>query len=233
MELIFQEDNLLIKTLSAPEEMDAAFRLRHEVFVDELQWVPPSPDKREIDDYDKFAIPLGLFDLSAQTGKDLPLIGYVRLIQSNYPFMVEKEFACLLPKDKPLKKLPDMVESTRICVKKERRADKVGDLDLTIGHLLYKAIYNWCLIHNSRFLVTIIEKRYYRYLKSLFPFEPLGGFLPMGDGVLTGTVLLDWRDFERVSLERRPDFLKWMTTIQVPLPVHAHAPSGLLLHGSY
>lgn len=85
MELIFQEGSYLIKTLSTPEEMDAAFRLRHDVFVDELKWVPPSPDKREIDAYDKFAIPLGLFDLSAQTGEGLQLIGYVRLIQSNYP----------------------------------------------------------------------------------------------------------------------------------------------------
>ena len=231
MELIFQEDNLLIKTLSAPEEMDAAYRLRHDVFVDELKWVPPSPDKREIDDYDKFAIPIGLFDLSAQTGKELPLIGYVRLIQSNYPFMVEKEFACLLPKDKPLKKLPDMVESTRICIKKERRADKVGSLGLTTGHLLYKAIYNWGIIHNSRYLVTIVEKRYYRHLKNFLPFKPLGEFLAMGDGVLTGIVLFDWRD--RASIEKKPDFMEWMTTIQVPLPVHAHAPSGLPLHASY
>ncbi|MEK6598818.1 MAG: acyl-homoserine-lactone synthase [Deltaproteobacteria bacterium] len=233
MELIFQEGSYLIKTLSTHEEMDAAFRLRHDVFVDELKWVPASPDKREIDAYDKFAIPLGLFDLSAQTGDNLPLIGYGRLIQSSYPFMVEKEFASLIPKDKPFKKSPNMVELTRICIKKERRADKVGDLGLTIGHLLYKAVYNLCLIHNSRFLAAVVEKRYYRYLKSLFPFEPVGEFLPMGDGVLAGTVLLDWRDFERVSLERRPDFMEWMTTIQVPLPVHAHAPSGLPLHVSY
>lgn len=233
MELIFQEDNLLIKTLSAPEEMDAAFRLRHEVFVDELKWVPPSPDKREIDNYDKFAIPIGLFDLSAQTGEALPLIGYVRLIQSNYPFMVEKEFACLLPQDKPFKKSSNMVELTRICVKKERRPDKIGSLGLTTGHLLYKAVYNWVLIHNFRFMVAVIEKRYYRYLKSFFPFKPLGEFLPMGDGVSAGTVLLDWRDIERVSLEKRPEFLEWMTNIQVPLPVHAHAPSGLPLHVSY
>ena len=233
MELIFQEDNFLIKTLSAPEEMDAAYRLRHEVFVDELKWVPPSPDGMEKDGYDKFAIPIGLFDMSLQTGGELHLIGFVRLIQSNYPFMVEKEFACLLPKDEPLKKLPDMVESTRICIKKERRADKVGSLGLTTGHLLYKAIYNWCIIHNSRFLATIIEKRYYRHLKSIFPFEPLGEFLRMGDGVLTGIVLLDWRDFEMASHERRPDFMEWMTTIQAPLPLHAHVPSGLPLHASY
>ena len=233
MELIFQEDNLLIKTLSSPEELDAAFRLRHDVFVDELRWVPASPDKREKDAYDKFAIPIGLFDMSGRACEDIQLIGFVRLIQSDYPFMVEKEFASLLPKDKPLKKSSDMIELTRICVKKERRPDKVGSLGLTTGHLLYKATYNWCLIHNSRFLAAVIEKRYYRYLKSLFPFEPLGEFLPMGDGVLAGIVLLDWRDFEMVSLERRPDFLEWMTNIQVPLPVHAHSPSGLPLHGSY
>lgn len=213
--------------------MDAAFRLRHDVFVDELKWVPPSPDGMEKDGYDAFAHSIGIFDLSAQTGKDLQLIGYVRLIQSNYPFMAEKEFSSLIPKDKPLKKLPDMVESTRICVKKERRADKVGNLGLTTGHLLYKAIYNWVLIHNFRFMVAVIEKRYYRHLKSLFPFESLGEFLPMGDGVLAGTVLLDWRNIERISFEKRPDFMEWMTNIQIPVPVYAHAPSVLPLHGTY
>jgi acyl homoserine lactone synthase len=233
MELNFHEGNYLVKTLSTHEEMEAAFRLRHEVFVDELKWVPASPDGMEKDSYDSFAHPIGIFNLSAQTGEELPLIGYVRLIQSNYPFMVEKEFASLIPKDKPFKKLPDMVECTRICIKKERRADKVGSLSLTTGHLLYKAIYNWVLIHNFRFMVAVIEKRYYRHLKSLFPFEPLGGFLQMGDGVLAGTVLLDWRDIEMVSLEKRQDFMEWMTTMPVPLPVHAHAPSGLLLHGTY
>lgn len=35
MELILQEGDYLIKTLSTHEEMETAFRLRHEVFVDE------------------------------------------------------------------------------------------------------------------------------------------------------------------------------------------------------
>ncbi|MBI5892273.1 MAG: hypothetical protein HZB79_01240 [Deltaproteobacteria bacterium] len=43
MELIFQEGSYLIKTLSTHEEMEAAYRLRHEVFVDELKWVPACP----------------------------------------------------------------------------------------------------------------------------------------------------------------------------------------------
>jgi N-acyl-L-homoserine lactone synthetase len=43
MELIFREGNFLIKTLSAYEELEAAFRLRHEVFCEELKWVPCSP----------------------------------------------------------------------------------------------------------------------------------------------------------------------------------------------
>lgn len=232
MELIFQEGSYLIKTLSTHEEMDAAFRLRHDVFVDELQWVTASPDGMEKDGYDSFAHPIGIFDLSAQTGKDLQLIGYVRLIPAPQPFMIEKEFACLLPKNKPFRKLSSMAESTRICVKKECRRSLL-ESSLTIGHLLYKAIYQWCLMQDIRFFVTIIEKRYYRFLKYFFPFEPIGDFLPLGSGVMSGIVFLDFRKMEIVLKETRPEFSKWMTNIQVSLPVHVHAPSELPLHGSY
>lgn len=210
MELIFKEGDFLIKTLNTQEEMEASFRLRHEVFCDELKWVPSFPDDMERDDYDAFAHHLGLFNERRQ------LIGYVRLIISPDAFMSEKEFACLIAKDKPLEKRASMAESTRICVKTEWRAHKAGDL--TMGHLLYKAIYLWCLAHDMRFLLTIIEKRYHRYLKIFFPFEQLGEFLPLGDGVLSGIVLLDWRNFEALTGEKKPEFLKWMLNATYPAP---------------
>lgn len=232
MELIFQEGSYLIKSLSTHEEMEAAFRLRHDVFVDELQWVPASPDGMEKDSYDSFAHPIGIFDLSAQTGKDLQLIGYVRLIPAPQLFMTEKEFACLLPRNKPFRKLSSMAESTRICIHKEYRKSLL-DSSLTIGHLLYKAIYQWCLMQDIRFFVTIVEKRYYRFLKYFFPFEPIGDFLPLGSGVMSGIVFLDFRKMEIVLKETKPEFSKWMANIQPLIPVHAHSPSELPLRGTY
>jgi acyl homoserine lactone synthase len=210
MELIFQEENFLIKTLRTQEEMEAAFRLRHEVFCDELKWVPSFPDGMERDDYDAFADPIGLFDEKNE------LIGHVRLIIAPKPFMIEKEFACLLSKDKPFRKHSNLAESTRICIKKDCRKITVGSF--TVAHLLYKAIYQWCLLHDIRFFVTIIEKRYYRYLKMFFPFESLGKFLPLGDGVLSGIVLMDCRKFELEAQEKRPDFFRWMATVSTPDP---------------
>lgn len=217
MELIFQEGDYLIKTLSTHEEMEAAFRLRHEVFADELKWVPVSQDGMEKDGYDFFAHPIGIFD-----GEN-KLIGYVRLIPAPQPFMIEKEFACLLPPGKVFKKLSSMAESTRICIQKEYRTTLL-DSSLTLGHLLYKAIYQWCLGEDLRFFVTIVEKRYHRFLKYFFPFEPLGDFLPLGSGVMSGIVLLDFRKMEAVLKETKPEFFQWMTNL------HPLVPSRLLQH---
>ncbi len=219
MELIFQEGGYLIKTLSTHEEMEAAFGLRHEVFVDELKWVPPSPDGMEKDGYDSFADSLGVFDAENK------LVGYVRSIPAPHPFMIEKEFAGLLPKDKPFRKLPDMAEATRICVKKEYRTVAVSP-SLTVCHLIYKAIYQLCLKQDMRYLAAVAEKRTYRYFKAYLPFIPMGDFLSFGDGVTAGIVLLDWRNFELFAMERKPEFFQWMVNLPplVPLQWLQHAP---------
>ncbi|MBI5328090.1 MAG: GNAT family N-acetyltransferase [Deltaproteobacteria bacterium] len=211
MELIFQEGDYLIKTLSTHEEMEEAFRLRHEVFVDELKWVPASPDGMEKDRYDAFADSLGVFDA------DNRLVGHVRLIPAPLPFMVEKEFACLLPKDKPFIKVSKMAECTRICVKKNYRAITI-DSSLTLGHLLYKAVYQWGLMQDVKLLAAVVERGYYHYLKSFFPFELLGNFSTIGDGVKAGVITVNWRSFEVAAREKRPEFLQWMTNLPALVP---------------
>lgn len=218
MELIFQEEDYLVKTISSTEEKEAALRLRHDIFRDELKWVPPSADGLDRDKYDDFAESIGIFSPSGE------IVGHVRLIPAPLPFMIEKEFATLLPA-KGLDKVPGMTESTRICVRKERRKDTVAGLSL--AHLLYKAIYHWSLKNDSRYLITIIEQRYFFYLKRFFPFVPLADFKPLGEGVMSGIAVLDWREFEESAGAKRPEFFRWMSNL------NDFAPSGSLRHGPY
>ncbi|MBI3398144.1 MAG: GNAT family N-acetyltransferase [Deltaproteobacteria bacterium] len=105
----------------------------------------------EKDGYDSVAHPIGIFD------RENKLIGCVRLISAPQPFMIEKEFACLLPQDEPFRKPLNMAEVTRICIKKEYRTILLGS-SLTLGHLIYKAIYQWCLMEDTRFLAAVVEK---------------------------------------------------------------------------
>lgn len=207
--MTFIEGEYTVKTLSLPGEWDAAFRLRHEVFAEELQWVPLSSDGREKDAYDAFAVPIGIFD------DDGGLIGHVRLICSPSPFMIEKEFACLLPEPGLFAKTQGMVESTRICIRKEARAD--AHQSLSLAHLLYKAMYNWSLLNDISRMVTIVEQRYFLLLKrSRFPFESVGGFKALGKGVMSGIIVLDWRRFDMELSVKRPEFYRWFANAQTP-----------------
>lgn len=217
MNLIFQEGDYLVKTLLTKEELEASFRLRHEVFCNELKWVPPMPNGMERDSYDNFAESVGVFD------KDMNLIGNVRLISAPDRFMLEKEFSCLLPKDKHFKKLPGMVESTRICLKADVRNTEYQSMNLV--YLIYKGMYHWSLQRKLRYLVTVIERRYYLLVKRQgLPFEKLGDFDTMGDGVICGAVTMDWRGFEEALLTKKPDLFRWFSNLSI------HFQGRLLLH---
>lgn len=211
MELIFQEGNFLIKTLSQREELDASFRLRHEVFCDELDWVPSTPNRREKDGYDKFAQSLGVFDEKQE------LVANVRLIRAPRPFMIEKEFSCLVPKDREIGKTMDTAEVTRLCVKRETR--RAGLNAFNVSQLLYKGVYQWSLSNEVRFLVMVVEKKYYRLLRlNGFPVKAVDGFLPMGAGVKAGIITLDWRSFEQENAHKNPELIDWISTKSISAP---------------
>lgn len=200
--------------------MEEALRLRHEVFREELKWVPPSSDGLDLDEYDPYSHSIGIYE------EKQGMLGHVRLIHAPDPFMIEKDFSKLLPKDNSFRKTDGMAESTRICVRKDARTDT--HLSMTLAHLLYKAMYHWSLKNGIKKLITIVEKRYYVLLKrSKFPFVPVGEFDLMGEGVLSGIISLDWREFEEVISARRPEFFEWF--VRIP----DLDPKRLLSHGLY
>lgn len=218
MELIFQESGFIVKTISAPEEFESAWRLRHEVFAEELKWVERSPDNREIDPYDDFSECLGVFDIN------MNILGHARLITSPDPFMVEKEFICMMPSDGKFSKKTDMSEITRLCVSKGARENNAS----LISSLIYKGIYNWSLSRGVRHMIMVVDKRYYRLLRLCgFPVRQLADFVTMPDGVVAGAIELDWRFFEEFCAQKRPAFLGWISTLPAPYPLLSRS------HGLY
>lgn len=209
----------MIKTLSAYEEMEQGYRLRHEVFSKELRWAPVTEDQQEVDSYDSFASCIGVFDANRE------LLGYARLIESPKPFMIDKEFANLTTEEDRVQKSADMAEITRLCVKKKgRKADYI----LRVSNLLYKGIYLWSMKMGVRHLVMVVDKRYYRLLRLTgFPVKSVGDFVVMPDSVQAAVISLDLKEFKEVGEEKRPEFFRWIST-QPDL-----VPSPELWHGLY
>lgn len=207
METLFYEGDWLVKTLQTDAERADAYRLRHDVFAVELKWVSPLPSCMESDCYDAFAVHFGIFNAAGQVD------GYVRLITSPRPFMVDHEFACLMTSIAGFVKTSSMVELTRICIRKNARA--LTCHGMTLAQFLYKAVYNWCLEAGYTHMVAVVEKKYYILMKrSKFPLESVGDFIPIGDGVLSGVVMLDWRRIEKELKHKRPDYYSWLVNLQ-------------------
>ncbi len=205
MELIFQEGDYIVKMLDTYEEFDAALKLRHDVFREELKWVPPSPDGLDKDEYDSYAQSIGIFDSAHE------LLGNVRLIQAPAPFMIEKEFACLLTEDEHFTKKSDSAEVTRYCVKKSHRHRRFL---ACISNLIYKGLYQWNIYHSIRHSIMVVDDRCYRLLRlSGLPVRSKGDFLTMPDGVKAAICTLDWLEFEKIAAVNKPGFLTWMGTI--------------------
>lgn len=198
----FHQEGIFVKLLSNETEMTASFRLRHEVFCEELKWVPVFSDKMERDRYDDFSESIGVFNERSE------LVGNMRLIRVPRPFMIEKEFACMLPRGMKIRKTPDVAEVTRFCVRKDYRA---GRSNLSVPNFLYKGLYHWNLYNGIRYSWMVVDKRYYRLLRLTgLPTEAVGDFVAMPDGVKAAVCLLDWRKFEEKAKNKKPEFLKWM-----------------------
>jgi acyl homoserine lactone synthase len=80
-----EKRSMLVKLLTEPEELSKAYRLRHEVFVEKLRWVPGNPERLETDRYDEHSTHLGAFE-----GSDL--VGYCRFTPYGKPWMLTGEF---------------------------------------------------------------------------------------------------------------------------------------------
>ena len=204
----FYEDGCWVRSIESQEEYLQAYRLRHQVFCETLGWVPSSPTGLEVDSYDASAIPLGLF---SEQGI---LLGLVRIITPDQPFMLETDFVDLVAPGYSIRKEADTIEITRLTLIPSARKEGLSSAYL---RLLFKGVYQWSLENDVRYLYMEVEERFLRVLDRMgFPSTPVGPakHLPPA-GVHSLAALIDWEVFRRHNQMHRAAFLEWMTTGQL------------------
>lgn len=208
--IAFREGEFLVKTLEGKAELTQAYRLRHRVFAETLQWVPPTDDGQEMDMYDLWGVTVGLFH------DDGTLLHMARLLPSSGKFMLENEFGDLLSSEHTIRKEPDTAEITRLAVNPDIRDSKLSSR-VMLGIL--KGIYQWAVENEIRYYYLEVEHRFLRALRMLgFPCEPIGPVVklpPAGVGAVAA--LYDMARFDEENAEKRPSFLEWISTIRTPM----------------
>jgi acyl homoserine lactone synthase len=207
--IAFYEEDFLVKALEGEAEWMKAYRLRHKVFAETLHWVPPTEDGQEMDMYDLWGVTVGLLD------PDGTLLGMARLLPPSGKFMLEKEFATLLPSEYRIRKERDTAEITRLAVNPDIRDAKLSTR-IMLGVL--KGIYQWAVENNIRYYYLEVEQRFLRALRMLgFPCEPIGPVVKLPPaGASAVAALYDMARFDEENMQKRPGFLDWISKIKVP-----------------
>ena len=198
----FTDNRLTVRILETCKDHLQAFQLRHAIYCSSLAWVKGRPDGLECDAYEEGSTSIGVFT------EDNTLVGVVRLIPSERPFMLEQEFLPLVGPDHSIKKQADTVEVTRLAT---RRTPRSQGPSLPISCLLYKGIYHWSCDHGVRYLYLVVETAYLRTLRRWgFPCSALGPAQILDRGAPCVAALLDWEAFRAQALMRPKPFTSWL-----------------------
>ncbi len=173
------------------EVMEQAWRLRHDVFVEEKEWKALSKiDKREIDEFDNDD---ALHMLAFQ---DDELVGYQRLLPTTKPYLLSSIYPQLCEVDMPAS--PRTWEWTRYAVKRQFRAR--GRILSPIANKLLSAIVEWGLKKQVNSVVIEMQPLWMLRLVQLhFRIVPLGICHKMdGEEVLAVQAHFDKRTLNRL-----------------------------------
>lgn len=147
-------------------EMQQAYRLRHQVFVEEMKWEElRKPDQLEIDQFDNHHAVHMLFI------RDGEVLGYQRMLPSTSPHLLSEVMPNLCDGERPVG--PNIWEWTRYCVKPGHR-DRGRTLS-PIGNALLSGIVEWGLESGvDRIIIQMDPIWLLRLVQLHFRVEPLG-----------------------------------------------------------
>ncbi|MDD3800269.1 MAG: acyl-homoserine-lactone synthase [Novosphingobium sp.] len=177
------------------DTLDAMFRLRHQVFVEEMGWhLPLARDGREKDQFDTArTIYLVYHD------EDGEIAGSMRLIPSALPHVLGDVFPELC--DGPVPRGPAIFESSRSCVsRKARRNDPKG----RIWGALSCGMIEYAMLRELDFITAVMDRRMVEmarvaewYLAPLGPEREIAG-----SGVVAVTMPIDTHALDTIRLQR-------------------------------
>ncbi len=174
------------------DEMEQAYRLRHQVFVEEMGWTDlAKPDGREIDQFDdEHAVHM----LYIEHGQ---VLGYQRMLPSTRPHLLSEIMPELCEGERPVGS--HIWELTRHCVERRHR-EKTGRIASPTANALLSGMVEWGLQHGVSTVIVEIEPATLLRLVQLH-FRPLPLGLPMriaGRDTIAATLTFDWRTLERL-----------------------------------
>lgn len=194
-----KEGELSVRVLEK-KDLEEAYKLRYEIFCKELKWLPLNAKEEDKDQYDEKAVHFGVFN------KESILIGYNRIVLPKNPFMVEEVFIDLIKNYNLSKKEEDIIEISRLGVRKEyRNSTSFGRIDL----LLCKLIYFWSLENKIRYWLMVVRTEYLNSIRNILPCNQIGDIKYYQKGVGTIAAIIDLREAENHILKENPSLYKW------------------------
>lgn len=173
-------------------EMEQAYRLRHNVFVDEMGWEDlRKPDGREIDQFDDGR---ALHMLYIENDR---VLGYQRMLPSMRPHLLTEVLPHLCEGDFPVG--PHIWEWTRYCVTREHR-DR-GRILSPAGNLLLSSIVEWGLASGvGKIIIEMNPLWLLRLVQLNFRVTPLGLPQQIGkDSIIAVTAAFDRRTLQKLQ----------------------------------
>jgi N-acyl-L-homoserine lactone synthetase len=188
---------------SDPRLMDASYRLRYQVYCVERGFLKAEdyPDSREIDEFDRHSLHLGVVDAGRT------LLATARLVKVNMIGLPLFRHCRIYARESELYRETNRVaEISRVCVSRELRKHRVGGASVAIA--LYRTIYQASKRNGFTHCLVATEPSLQRLLASLHvPFREVG---PQTD--YYGPVapyLVDLSKWDQTILSRALPALHW------------------------
>ena len=185
------------------EQKDKAYRLRHEVYSEELKWVSKAADGREIDEFDEHAAMVCVEDDRGE------VIGTIRIVDSDHQWLCEKHFARTVSDGVDSIKALSCVESSRNAVAPDYRVKTLGDSSLTVFDLMLCTAmdFTWDVLNRKHVFVTaapvmgVILKRKGGAVRQVGPIVTMPDRCKIASFVLDVTICRDTYSMYRSCVE--------------------------------
>ncbi|OHB25956.1 MAG: hypothetical protein A2542_01055 [Parcubacteria group bacterium RIFOXYD2_FULL_52_8] len=170
-------------------QMAKVHKLRNDIFVKKLAWVPGHYEDFERDEYDAYSIFFGVF-------KGEELLATARMTPSTGLFMIERALAYTMEGAKPIQKGEDTVELSRL-------GCSPSIIDRTVrtkvSMALYKLLYEWSRENGIRYWYLVSTEAYLGAIRKKLgiPVAQIGKTFATEQGEEYYAAVIDLRAAER------------------------------------